>query len=251
MPVLATDVFASSAPYRRARTRMQTLLAEVTDLQNQVAQGSDASVQRHRDRGKLPVRDRIALLIDGGYLNTEISVVEGDAITYHAMLPMGGGQITAEICEELRIPMRAAEQIKRSYVFNPDEFDQDAYSEVYDERGERLSFPRDYVQRPVEKSVDELSDMIDLTLKNDAANFLGPRSQVFLTGGGIALMRGGREYLAAKIGRPVKVPVAKSAKMNSPVYASALGLVDLIFDSIEQQGPKESGGIKKLKGWFK
>jgi cell division protein FtsA len=199
----------------------------------------------------LEERDRIALLIDVGYLNTEISVVEGDAITYHAMLPMGGGQITAEICEELRIPMRAAEQIKRSYVFNPDEFDQDAYSEVYDERGERLSFPRDYVQRPVEKSVDELSDMIDLTLKNDAANFLGPRSQVFLTGGGIALMRGGREYLAAKIGRPVKVPVAKSAKMNSPVYASALGLVDLIFDSIEQQGPKESGGIKKLKGWFK
>ena len=32
MPVLATDVVASSAPYRRARTRMQTLLAEVTDL---------------------------------------------------------------------------------------------------------------------------------------------------------------------------------------------------------------------------
>lgn len=199
----------------------------------------------------LEERDRAAMLIDVGYLNTEISVVEGDAITYHAMLPMGGGQITADLCEELRIPMRAAEQIKRRYVFNPDEFDQDAYSEVIGAGGERLSFPRDYVQRPVEKSVDELCDMIDLTLKNDAAAFLGPRSQIFLTGGGIALMRGGREYLAAKLGRPVKVPVAKSAKMNSPVYASGLGLVDLIFDSIEQQTPKEGGGIKKLKGWFK
>ena len=47
------------------------------------------------------------------------------------------------------------------------------------------------------------------------------------------------------------MPVAKSAKMNSPVYASALGLIDLIFDSIEQQTAKEGGGIKKLKGWFK
>ena len=196
-------------------------------------------------------RDRAAMLVDVGYLNTEVSVIEGDAITYHAMLPLGGGQITADLCEELRIPMRAAEQIKRRYVFNPDEFDQDAYSEVVGAGGERLSFPREYVKRPVEKSVDELCDMIDLTLKNDAAGLMGPRSQVFLTGGGIALMRGGREYLATKIGRPVKVPVAKTAKMNSPVYASALGLVDLIFDSIEQQSPKEAGGIKKLRSLFK
>ena len=196
-------------------------------------------------------RDRVALLVDVGYLNTEVSVVEGDAITYHAMLPLGGGQITADLCEELRIPMRAAEQIKRRYVFNPDEFDQDAYAEVAGANGERLSFPREYIRRPLEKSMDELCDMIDLTLKNDAAGLLGPRSQVFLTGGGIALMRGGREYLATKLGHPVKVPVAKSARMNSPVYASALGLVDLIFDSIEQQGPKEAGGIKKLRGLFK
>ena len=74
---------------------------------------------------------------------------------------------------------------------------------------------------------------------------------MFLTGGGISLMRGGREYLATKLNRPVKVPVAKSAKRNGPGYASALGLVDLILDSIEQQSPKEAGGIKKLRGLFK
>ena len=64
-------------------------------------------------------------------------------------------------------------------------------------------------------------------------------------------MRGGREYLAAQMGKPVKVPVAKSAKLNSPVYASALGLVSLIFDSIEQ--PEHSGDsiTKKLTGFFK
>ena len=78
-------------------------------------------------------RDRTSLLIDCGYLNTEISVVEGDAIIYHAMLPRGGGHITAELATELRISMRAAEQIKRNYVFNPDEFDRDSFSEVYDE----------------------------------------------------------------------------------------------------------------------
>ena len=196
-------------------------------------------------------RDRTSMLIDCGYLNTEISVVEGDAIIYHAILPRGGGHITAELATELRISMRAAEQIKRNYVFNPDEFDMDSFSEVYDENGNRMTFPREVVQDIVERSVDELAEMINLTINNDVSEFLGSRSQVFLTGGGLALMRGGREYLSAKIGRPVKVAAAKSAKMSSPVYASALGLADLIFDSIEQHDGGDEPMLSKVRNLFK
>ncbi|MGV0643932.1 carboxyl transferase domain-containing protein [Mycolicibacterium sp. XJ2546] len=97
MPVLATEVVPSSEPYRRARTRTQALLAEVTDLQNQVAQGgSSASVQRHRDRGKLPVRERLALLVDRHGFILELSTLAGWGTTD----PLGGGLITAvaEIC---------------------------------------------------------------------------------------------------------------------------------------------------------
>ena len=196
-------------------------------------------------------RDRTALLIDCGYLNTEISVVEGDAIIYHAMLPRGGGHITAELATELRISMRAAEQIKRNYVFNPDEFDMDSFSEVYDENGNRMTFPREVVQDIVERSVDELAEMINLTINNDVSEYLGSRSQVFLTGGGLALMRGGREYLSGKIERPVKVAAAKSSKMSSPVYASALGLADLIFDSIEQHEGEDEPVLSKVRNLFK
>ena len=199
----------------------------------------------------LEERDRTALLIDCGYLNTEISVVEGDAIIYHAMLPRGGGHVTADLATELRIPMRAAEEIKRGYVFNPDEFDRDSFSEVYDEAGNRVVFPREVVSEIVENSVGELMEMIDLTIKNDAAEFLTSRSQVFLTGGGLALMRGGREFLSAKIGLPVKVAAAKSSKMNSPVFASALGLADLVFDSIEQHEEENEGVGSKLRNFFK
>lgn len=198
----------------------------------------------------LEERDRGALLIDVGYLNTEISVVEGDAIVYHAILPRGGGHITADLAMELRVPMRAAEQIKRNYVFNPDEFDMDSFSEVYDDKGRRRTFPRDVVSRIAESSFKELSDMIAMTISNDAEQFLGKRSQVYLTGGGIALMRGAREALAAAIGRPVKISAAKSSKLNSPVYASALGLADLIFDSIEGQGDSEEKLGNRIKSIF-
>ncbi len=198
----------------------------------------------------LEERDRSALLIDVGYLNTEISVVEGDAIIYHAILPRGGGHITADLATELRIPMRAAEQIKRNFVFNPDEFDMDSFSEVYDDAGERLTFPREVIGEIVERSFEELANMIDMTVRNDADRFLGKRSQVFLTGGGIALMRGAREALAARIARPVKISAAKSSKMSSPVFSSALGLADLIFDSIERHDESEERFGSKLRNIF-
>ena len=196
----------------------------------------------------LEERDRVAALIDIGYLNTEFSVIEGDAMVYHAVLPMGGGHITADLATELEIPMRAAEQIKREYIFMPDEFDPAGDPEVVDEgTGRRLTFPRAFVQSAVEQSVNELASLIDLALKECEAR-LSARSQVFITGGGIAMMRGGREYLAGRLGRPVKVSMAKAAKLNSPVFASALGLVDLVFDSIEQRTAQEESLPGRLAG---
>lgn len=196
-------------------------------------------------------RDRVSALIDCGYLSTEISIIRGEAIVYHAMLPMGGGHITADLATELRIPMRAAEQIKRSYVFNPDEFDRNAVNEVRDRRGRRVTFPREVVSQCIEKSMDELCNMIDLTLRNDGVDYLGTRSQIYLTGGGISLMRGAREYLAERIGRPVKPATSKTAKLNSPVYASALGLLDLTFDSIERKDAEQESFSSKLGSLFK
>ena len=195
-------------------------------------------------------RDRGALLIDVGYLNTEICAVEGDAIVYHAILPRGGGHITADLATELRIPMRAAEQIKRGYVFNPDEFDMDSFSEVFDDAGRRMTFPREQVSKIVEESFEELANMIDLTVKNDAEPFLTKRSQVFLTGGGLALMRGAREALTARIGYPVKISAAKSSKLNSPVFSASLGLADLVFDSIEHGEDREEGLGSRIKSMF-
>ena len=195
-------------------------------------------------------RDRVPILIDVGYLSTEISVVEGDAIIYHAMLPRGGGHITADLAMGLRIPMRAAEQIKREYVFSPDEFEQNSFSEAIDDRGRRMTFRRERVSAIVDKSFDELADMIEQTIANDAAPLLTKRSQVFLTGGGIALMRGAREALSGRVGRPVKVSVAKSSKLNSPVFTATLGLADLVFNSIETEVEEQTGFGDRLKNLF-
>lgn len=92
MPVLASEVIPSSEPFRRARGRTETILAEVEDLQSKVTEGgSPASVQRHRDRGKLPVRERLALLADRHGFVLELSPLAGWGTTD----PLGGGLVTA------------------------------------------------------------------------------------------------------------------------------------------------------------
>jgi len=201
-------------------------------------------------------RDRVAVLVDVGYLNTEVSVVEGDAIIYHAILPMGAGHIAADLAMALGIPLADAEQIKRDYIFMPDEFDAVPDPQVREPGGAAVTFPLEFVKKTIESAMDELIEMIDATVKHARSkDMLKSRSQIYLTGGGVAMMRGGREYLAEKLGMPVKIPMARAAKLNSPRYASALGLVDLIYNSIEQQtsgedtiASKLTGGIKNLFG---
>lgn len=196
-------------------------------------------------------RDRVSVLIDCGYLNTEISVIQGEAIIYHAMLDVGGGHITAELASQLHIPMRAAEQIKRGYVFFPDEFDQNGDMEVYDARGRKLAFSREVVSRPVERVMDELCEKIGLVIQNDVQELLGARSQIYLTGGGIAMMKRAKDYLAEKLGQPVKIAAPRTAEMNSPVYSAALGLMDLTFDSIEREEEQRDSFGEKLFSSFR
>ena len=196
-------------------------------------------------------RDRGSVLIDCGYLSTELSLIEGDAIVYHAILPMGGGHVTARLAEDLRIPMRAAEEIKRKYVFNPDEYDRDSFSEVTDDAGKRMTFPREIVSQSVEDCFKELTSMIDMTLRNDVGQLMTARSQVYLTGGGIAMMQGGKDFLSGQIGYPVKMAVAKSSELNSPVYGAALGLADLTFNALEGNEGQNEQGLNKVKNFFK
>lgn len=191
-------------------------------------------------------RDRTAVLLDVGYLNTEIMAVEGDALVYHKVIPIGGAHITVDLTYGLEVPMAVAEQIKRNYIFGMPGGDN---IEAMLDNGRTESFERDAVARVLEPRVDEIAEEIRKNLDESGVR-LGSWSNVYLTGGGLALMRGGREYLASQLKRPVRAPSPKAAKLNSPIYSSSLGLMDLVFETIEQQTEK-SGLFDRVKGLFK
>nr|MBR4281291.1 hypothetical protein [Clostridia bacterium] len=195
-------------------------------------------------------RDRTAVLIDIGYLNTEVMAVEGDALIFHKCIDLGGGHIAADLAEALDISFKNAEEkIKQPFIYS-----QSAVPETYEipalNDQPARSFTRDEVAPIITARVDEIAAEIKKALDESGVK-LGNWSNVYLTGGGVAFNRGGKDYLSAKLGRPVRDTPKRTVKMSSPIYTSTMGLMDLIIDTMEQQRQPAKGLLGKGKEFFK
>ncbi len=74
MDVLDTHIDPASAEFRANRQRMEQLVAELDERLARARQGGgEKYLQRHRDQGKLPVRERVEKLIDPGSPFLELS----------------------------------------------------------------------------------------------------------------------------------------------------------------------------------
>lgn len=195
-------------------------------------------------------RDRTAVLIDIGYLNTEVMAVEGDALIFHKCIDIGGGHIAADLSEALDISFKNAEEkIKQPFVFSMSATPETYEIPAINDQPAR-SFTRDEVAPVITARVDEIAEEIKKALDESGVK-LGNWSNVYLTGGGIAFNRGGKDYLSAKLGRPVRDTPKRTVKMSSPIYTSTMGLMDLIIDTMEQQRQPARGMLGKAGEFFK
>jgi 3-methylcrotonyl-CoA carboxylase beta subunit len=84
MPVLRSRLDLASPEARANHDAMATLVAELRERQAMVADrgagGDDRSIARHRERGKLPVRERIDRLIDPGSAFLELSPLAANGL---------------------------------------------------------------------------------------------------------------------------------------------------------------------------
>ena len=112
------------------------------------------------------------------------------------------------------------------------------------------AFTREQVKPIICKALDEICAKIKEAVDDDFGG-LGSWSNVFLTGGGLSFNRGGKEYLAGRLGRPVQETPRRTTKLNSHCFSSALGLMDLIIDTIEQQRQPAAGASGKIKDFFR
>src|SRR5215208_292352 len=93
MPVLRSRLDPASAEARANHDAMTALVKELRARQSSVAGrgagGDDRSIARHRERGKLPVRERIDLLLDAGSPFLELSPLAANGL-YDDEAPSAG-----------------------------------------------------------------------------------------------------------------------------------------------------------------
>jgi acetyl-CoA carboxylase carboxyltransferase component len=96
MPVLRSRLDPAASETRANHDAMARLVEDLRQRQSELAErgagGDDASIARHRDRGKLPVRDRIDHLLDPGSPFLELSPLAANGL-YDDEAP-GAGIVT-------------------------------------------------------------------------------------------------------------------------------------------------------------
>src|SRR5579864_2273788 len=101
VPVIQSAVDTASADYRANREAMLARLAAVAAEQDRaVAGGGERYVARHRDRGRLLVRERIELLLDPDTAFLELSSLAAWGTEFHvgAALVTGVGVVAGVEC---------------------------------------------------------------------------------------------------------------------------------------------------------
>jgi len=154
--------------------------------------------------------------------------VEGDAITFLKSIPMGGGHIAADLAYGLEITLDSAEQIKRSFVYGLSTGQGTVDGQTRE--GNPKTLTREEVEKVLEPRAEEICEAVRDAIKESGVK-LSNWSPVYLTGGALAINRGGRDFLSARLDKPVRELPRKAVKLSSPAYSSALGLLDLIIDN--------------------
>lgn len=187
----------------------------------------------------IPTKDagKTTLLVDVGYMHTDIACVKNETILDLESVPMGGKHFASDVAQITEISLSNAESIKRRYKFG---LDYTGTTEaVKNADGVVEYIDKDLCSRIIEARMDELCDCItdyvyDLNLDTDNLD-------VYLTGGGVLMMQEGAKYMSEKTGLHIvsEMPVISRKQLNTPNHASAFAVAAFVLNS-------ELGGGTKL-----
>lgn len=182
-------------------------------------------------------RDKIYMLIDVGYMSTSVALAKGDGILDLKSFSMGGAHIAGDIYEALEVNFELAEEAKRLVDLNLN-YTKDA---VLVTGGDDLVKAADACE--ITKSrLDLFAEIFDEILKN-IENDVPGYMDIYLTGEGIASIRGAKKYLSEQLGKNIEIITPKLPSFIKPEDSSKASVL-LMADSLSNVGFGEV--IKKI-----
>lgn len=164
--------------------------------------------------------DHTVIVIDSGYFTTDLIVMQNNCVLHHEIVEVGGGHITSDLSVALDLTMYEAELIKRR---NPVGMATGGGTDRMAMNGDRkLSVRMDDVRAVMERRIEELAERVEKSIVKLGLD-IGKQTQVFLTGGGVTLIRGARETVGRVLGVTAHHYAPRAPSLNSPVYTAVMG----------------------------
>ncbi|MEX1123916.1 MAG: cell division protein FtsA [Patescibacteria group bacterium] len=209
-------------------------------------------------------RENGVVVVDIGAGSTDMAVYEESQLIHVASIPIGSNHITNDIAIGLRTNLDIAEAIKVKYGHaQPDKTrdgEQINLSAFDPAETERIS--RKHVSEIIEARTSEIFHLIKEELQKVGKDGLLPAGVIFTGGGsdleGITEAAKETLRLPASIGYPVVPLSGMIDKIDSPIYATSVGLV---LWAVEAAGDKSApwrldigkfgGVVDRFRGIFK
>ncbi len=168
-------------------------------------------------------RDNSVVLVDCGYLTTSVSVVVGDGIVHLRSFSLGGGHISQDIAEYLKIPFAVADSVKKQLLLTG----KPANSEklVVSVKDNDVTIDTQECYEIATAKVRQIGKMIQKCLEDCSINDLETMS-IYLTGGGISYLKGVTNVLESVLDQSVEIIGPDVPQMSEPVNSAILGLLD-------------------------
>lgn len=171
-------------------------------------------------------RDEVYALVDIGYLSSSVCVAKGDGILDMKSFSMGGAHISADITEYLGVSFEMAEEAKKLVDLNLDYEDDAVLVSGKDEE-----VKASYASELAKERLDMFAQIIDGILSSH--DDLPPYAAIYLTGEGIASMRGAKKYLGELLGRNIELITSKLPGFVKPEDSSKAALL-VMADSLSK-----------------
>lgn len=167
-------------------------------------------------------RDKIAVILDVGYITTTYSLIQGDGILFQKSFDFGGGYITGAIAEHVGVTFEEAEILKKKISLTT--ANNGAYDVISCDNGKYYN--AEEIRSVIRDCLEELCEKIEESA--DASGYRIPDYvPIEITGGGVSYIRGAKSHIANRIGAIVEVIAPKVPLEEKPIESSVLSLLDM------------------------
>ena len=175
-------------------------------------------------------RDASAVLLDIGYYDTNVTVVYGDTIVYNKTIHAGGMHIANDLSLVMDIDIDLAEQLKKQYSFGLENNGIKLYDYAKSKTGRMEKFSHATVSEIIDARVEDLCQLISDVFEESPLK-IARRTRIFLSGGGMSMMKGARDILESQLKRQVRLLRIDAPQLSTPNYYTALALLNYVFES--------------------